>query len=88
VTDVDWRRQIDHSLSELVQLVGNLERRLTALEARVAAQGGELHTLEALDASWVRSQGQREADLDRTDRMIERVHLELQQHLDAHTRSR
>jgi uncharacterized coiled-coil protein SlyX len=58
--------------------LGELERRLAEAEAQ----------LEALDASYVRSQGQHESELDRLQRIIERVSEDLTRHQDAHWRSR
>jgi hypothetical protein len=69
-----------------------VERRVLALESRVAAQGRELHTLEAkveaLDASFVRHQGQNEDDFRRAGEAVDRVGQDLSTHLDAHWRSR
>jgi predicted nuclease with TOPRIM domain len=64
--------------AELRRRVEDLEHRLRELEAH----------LEALDASYVRHQGQNEAELDRLQRIAERSGEELNHHLDAHWRSR
>ena len=55
-----------------------LQRRLAQLRAQ----------LEALDASFVRHQGQNEDDLRRAEQSVGRVGHDLNQHLDAHWRSR
>ena len=70
-------RQVDYALRELAQLLGNLEQRLGALGARV----------EALDASFLRHQGQQEGDLERVERGVGRVREQLDRHEDAHPRS-
>jgi hypothetical protein len=57
--------------------VAELGRRLAQLEAQ----------LEALDASFVRHQGQNEDDFRRAEQSIDRVGNDLPHHLDAHWRS-
>jgi multidrug resistance efflux pump len=64
---------------------GELRRRLDALQRRVAQLEAQL---EALDASFVRHQGQNEDDLRRAEQAVDRVGHDLTQHLDAHWRSR
>jgi uncharacterized protein YlxW (UPF0749 family) len=65
-------------LLALRQEVRVLQRRLEQLEAQ----------LEALDASFVRHQGQNEDDFRRAEQSVDRVGDDLSHHLDAHWRSR
>ena len=64
---------------------GELRRRLDALQRRLAQLEAQL---EALDASFVRHQGQNEDDLRRVGQSADRVGHDLTHHLDAHWRSR
>ena len=64
---------------------GELRRRLDALQRRLAQLEAQL---EALDASFVRHQGQNEDDFRRAEQAVDRVGNDLTQHLDAHGRSR
>ena len=64
---------------------GELRRRLDALQRRLAQLEAQL---EALDASFVRHQGQNEDDFRRAEQSVDRVGNDLTQHLDAHWRSR
>ena len=64
---------------------GELRRRLDALQRRLAQLEAQL---EALDASFVRHQGQNEDDLRRAEQSVDRVGNDLTHHLDAHWRSR
>jgi chromosome segregation ATPase len=70
---------------------GELARELLDVIGRVDAsqeRGGELEArLEALDASFVRHQGQNEDDLRRAEQTVDRVGQDLSRHEDAHWRS-
>jgi hypothetical protein len=57
---------------------------LAELEQRVAQVEAQL---QALDESYVRHQSQNEAELDRLQRVIEKVDQNLDRHQDAHWRS-
>ncbi len=64
---------------------GELDRRLDALQHRLEQLEAQV---EALDASFVRHQGQNEDDFRRAEQAVDRVGHDLTHHLDAHWRSR
>jgi hypothetical protein len=64
---------------------GELRRRLEVPQRRLAQLEAQL---EALDASFVRHQGQNEDDFRRAEQAVDRVGNDLTHHLDAHWRSR
>ena len=64
---------------------GELRRRLEALQRRLEQLEARL---EAVDQSFIRHQAQNEGDFRRAEQTVDRVGNELNQHLDAHWRSR
>jgi chromosome segregation ATPase len=91
--------QVNATLAALNRLLTAQGERLARLEARVErldAHSSELARevldviarVDALDASFVRHQGQNEDDFRRAEQTVDRVGQDLSRHEDAHWRSR